>query len=151
MILFICTSSLFGDDFSNFPGGYVGMSINYGSNKTIGCQLSFGVAEPSVGEASMGPYLFPAIACGYRYSLLNKQQYCYTDLQFTSIGNGLWGGAGIGIAFKNGERFRRNKVYLGFLFCGYIRDYSISPKKKHDYNGAHLGFAVPIIGTHFYP
>ena len=151
IILFLLSSFLFGDDLPNFPGGYVGMSINYGSNKTLGCQLSFGIAEPSVGEASMGPFLFPGIACGYRYSSINKQNYYYADFQFTLFAMGTWGGAATGMAFINGERFRRNKGYFGYLFGGYIRDYINSPQKNHFYNGAHLGMAIPIIGTHFYP
>ena len=127
------------------------MSINFGSNKTIGCQLSFGVAEPSVGEASMGPFLFPAIACGYRYSSINKEKYYYSDLQLTLSANGAWGGAATGMAIINWERFRRTKGYIGFLFGGYIRDYTNSPQKNPLYNGAHLGLAIPIIGTHFMP
>ena len=73
------------------------MSINFGPNKTIGYQLSFGIAEPSVGEASMGPFLFPGIACGYRYSFINKQKYYYADLQLTLIVNGAWGGTATGM------------------------------------------------------
>ena len=46
------------DSSEGFPGGYVGLSVQYGTNKTIGLQASFGVAVPGFGEPSMGPYLF---------------------------------------------------------------------------------------------
>ena len=64
---------------------------------------------------------------------------------------GAWGGAATGIAFVNGERLRRTKGYIGFLLGGYIIDYTNDPQKNHLYNGAHLGLAIPIMGTHIYP
>ena len=85
------------------------------------------------------------------YSSINKQKYYYADLQLTLFANGAWGGAATGMAFINGEKLRRTKGYFGYLLGGYIRDYINSPQKNHLYNGAHLGLAMPIIGTHFMP
>jgi len=66
---------------SNFPGGYLGFSINYDTQQTIGYQLSLGIVIPTVGEVAMGPYLFPGIVGGVRYSKENKQKFFYTGLQ----------------------------------------------------------------------
>ena len=57
---------------SNFAGGYLGFSINYDTQQTIGYQLSLGIVIPAVGETAMGPYLFPGIVGGMRYSKENK-------------------------------------------------------------------------------
>lgn len=46
-ILFICLISLAISQ--DFPGGYIGLSINYGSQHTIGFQVSIGTVMPGIG------------------------------------------------------------------------------------------------------
>ena len=57
------------ETFAQGPGGYFGFGIHFGLNKTIGAQVSYGIAVSSVGEPGSGPYLFPGVAFGIRRSL----------------------------------------------------------------------------------
>ena len=134
----------------NFPGGYLSFSINYGTHQTIGYQLSLGIVIPTVGEASMGPYLFPGMVGGMRYSLKNKKKYSYTDLQLLYF-NGFWGGVGKGIAFYEGAIINREKLFGGFLMFGGIKEKMPLNKEEQYYNALHFGLAIPLIGNHFYP
>ena len=136
---------------SNFPGGYLGFSINYDTQQTIGYQLSLGIVIPAVGEAAMGPYLFPGIVGGMRYSKENKQTYLYTDLQLLYLNSGVWGGVGKGKAFYNGVIINRDKLFGGYLMFGGIIEKMPLNKEEQYYKGLHFGIALPLIGNHFYP
>jgi len=135
----------------NFPGGYIGFSINYDIQQTIGCQLSLGIVIPTVGEAAMGPYLFPGIVGGVRYSKENKQIYSYTDLQLLYNNSGVWGGIAKGIAFYNGLIINRDKLFGGYLMVGGIIEKMPLNKEQQYYKGLHFGLVMPLIGNHFYP
>ena len=102
-------------EYENFPGGYIGISINYGSQHTIGLQISLGVAVPSVGKPSLGPYLFPGAVSGLRYSIKNKTTYLYTDAQLLYSSNAIWSGLAKGIAFYKGNKISRSKLFGGYL------------------------------------
>ena len=152
---------------SNFPGGYLGFSINYDTQQTIGYQLSLGIAIPTVGEASIGPYLFPGIVHGVRYSLNSnksiissgliqflvekKRRYSYTDLQLLYMNNGVWGGVAKGKAYYDGEIINRDKLFGGYLMFGGIIEKMPLNKEEQYYKGLHFGIALPLIGNHFYP
>jgi len=132
------------------PGGYVGLGIQYGTNKTIGLQVSYGIALPSVGEPGVGPYLFPGIAVGRRYSLNDKKRYSYSDLQILYM-NGFWVGSGFGLMYKSGQLVPRAKVFAGYLIGGYTHDIVISSKPERLFKGWHLGIALPVLGSHIQP
>ena len=56
---------------SSFPGGYIGLSVNYGTNKTIGFQASVAMIIP-YSEPETFPFIFPRIVLGRRYSFVKK-------------------------------------------------------------------------------
>ena len=159
-ILFVCLISFAISQ--DFPGGYIGLSVNYGTQNTIGFQVSIGTVMRSIGEPGMGPYLMPGIAGGMRYSISEKRKYYYADTQILFQASGFWAGVGKGITLKDGEKFKRSKLFGGFLSFGGIREqmkYSnkFNPNtgeknnKRTFYNGFHCGIAIPLIGSHFYP
>ena len=135
---------------SNFPGGYLGFSINYDTQQTIGYQLSLGIVIPTVGEAAMGPYLFPGIVGGVRY-LKNKKKYLYNDLQLLYHNGGIWGGVAKGIAFYDKTIINRDKLFGGYLMFGAIIEKMPLNKEEQYYKALHFGLAMPLIGNHFYP
>jgi len=137
---------------SEFPGGYIGFGIHYGFDRTIGVQVSLGVAVPSVGEPGVGPYLFPALAFGLRKSPQHKTSYRYIDLQVTYF-TGFWGGLGIGQAFSSNGNYFRYKWYGGYLIAGATYEAFISnnQKKITPFKGVYLGLPLPLIGSHLYP
>ena len=153
--------------FSNFSGGYLGFSINYDTQQTIGFQLSLSIVIPTVGEASIGPYLFPGIVHGVRYSLNSnksimssgliqflvekKRRYSYTDLQLLYFNSGVWGGVAKGKAFYNGLTINRDKLFGGYLMFGAIIEKMPLNKEEQYYKALHFGLAMPLIGNHFYP
>jgi len=135
----------------HFPGGYLGFSINYDvAHQTIGYQLSLGIVIPTVGEAAMGPYLFPGIVGGVRY-LKNKKKYLYNDLQLLYHNGGIWGGVAKGIAFYDKTIINRDKLFGGYLMFGAIIEKMPLNKEEQYYKALHFGLAMPLIGNHFYP
>ena len=56
---------------SSFPGGYIGLSVNYGTNKTIGFQASVAMITP-YSESENFPFIFPGIVLGRGYSFVKK-------------------------------------------------------------------------------
>ena len=70
-------------DFS-FPGGYIGLSVNYGTNKTIGFQANVAMIIP-YSEPGTFPFIFPGIVLGRRYSFVKKISYNYRDVQLLSL------------------------------------------------------------------
>ena len=142
---------LIAKEYENFPGGYIGISINYGSQHTIGLQISLGVAVPSVGKPSLGPYLFPGAVSGLRYSIKNKTTYLYTDAQLLYVSNGIWSGLAKGIAFYKGNKISRSKLFGGYLTFGGMVEKMPLIKEQIYYKGLHFGIAIPLIGTHIYP
>ena len=133
-----------------FPGGYVGLSVQYGTNKTIGLQASFGVAVPGFGEPSMGPYLFPGFAIGKRYSFKTKKPHTYIDGQMTYLDKGVWLGGGTGLVFMNGEHLTKYKYYGGWFVGGAVSE-SLIGEKKPFFRALHAGIAIPLFGTIFHP
>jgi hypothetical protein len=140
-----------------FPGGYIGTSYEFNfKNKIRGLQISFGVALPSIGNPGLGPYLFPGLALGTRSMLKKKKSYHYSDIQINYLGyGGLWGGAGVGIAFMNGKKLNRRKIFGGYLMAGLVKEKIQSDEKSNtegnNFFGYHLGLAIPLIGSHLYP
>ena len=55
----------------SFPGGYIGLSVNYGTNKTIGFQASVAMITP-YSESENFPFIFPGIVLGRGYSFVKK-------------------------------------------------------------------------------
>ena len=148
LILFIFSNKL-----TATPGGYVGLSFLLDfKSKEKGLQFSTGLALPFIGEPSLGPYAFPGIALGLRH-IKNKSFYSYIDIQIVAS-NVVWTGAGLGLTFKEGNRFIRKKYFLGFLPIGYVQE---STRKKDssfaisDFKAIYLGGAIPLIGSHFKP
>lgn len=148
LIVFFFTNKLTGT-----PGGYVGLSFLLDfKNKEKGLQFSIGLALPFIGEPSLGPYAFPGVALGLRY-IKNKSFYSYIDIQIVAS-NIVWTGAGLGLAFKEGDRYIRKKYFLGYLPTGYVQE---STRKKNssfamsDFKAIYLGGAIPIIGSYFKP
>ena len=142
---------LIANDEIKFPGGYIGFSINYGFQNSIGSQISIGIALPFIDEPSSGTYLFPGIASGFRYSINNKSKYLYTDTQLVLRYQGLWCGLAKGIQFNEHNNINRNKLFSGFLGFGYILEKTALLNKNKYYKGIHLGIVAPLIGNHFYP
>ena len=138
---------------SSWPGGYIGLGFEFDlKTKQRGYQLSFGVAVPDLGEPGMGPFIFPGIAIGKKYLLNEKKSYTYIDMQIVAIA-GLWGGAGYGIAFKDGKTALRRKFFAGWI-AGYVNESTQVPDLKWvkgTFKGYHLGLGLPLIGGHFYP
>lgn len=134
------------------PGGYIGFGLHFGTDKTVGAQVSYGVALTSVGEPGVGPYLFPGVAMGTRYSFLHKTSYSYSDLQLTYF-NGAWAGIGFGPTFSKLGTSLKGKVYGGFLAAGLCYEKSIMLEKDVNitFLGGYLGLAVPLIGSHLMP
>ncbi|MBL7012810.1 MAG: hypothetical protein ISR83_00180 [Candidatus Marinimicrobia bacterium] len=135
----------------NFPGGYIGLSAQFGTDLTVGVQGSFGVAVPGLGEPSTGDYLFPGFAIGKRYSFKTKKPHTYIDGQITYLGYaGVWVGVGAGLVFMDGEQYKKYKYYGGWLVGGGVSE-SLIGEKKPFFRALHAGIAIPIIGTMFYP
>lgn len=134
-----------------FPGGYLGISASFGKNRTVGLQGSVGIAVPSVGKPGLGPWLFPGIAVGKRRSWADQKEYVYTDLQITYNHSGIWGGVGVGRLFSEEGNRLRSKIYGGFLMGGYSTEYLMGADMENLFHGIHLGMALPLIGSHFYP
>ena len=136
------------------PGGYIGISFVFDTKKKIkGYQISIGFAVPSIGNPSQGPYLFPGIASGKRYLSKENKSYTYIDAQVV-LSAGIWGGAGYGIAFMDGKKLKRRKLFGGYLLAGYTKENIIMPEsgwQNNTFAGYHLGLGLPIIGYHFYP
>ena len=135
----------------SFPGGYLGISASFGKNRTVGLQGSVGIAVPSVGKPGMGPWLFPGIAVGKRRSWADQKEYVYTDLQITYNQSGIWGGVGVGRLFSEEGNRLRSKIYGGYLMGGYSTEYLMGSDMENLFHGIHLGVALPMIGSHFYP
>lgn len=137
---------------SSFPGGYVGLSIQYGSERTLGFQISTGIAVPAVGEPAVGPYLFPGIAVGWRKSFATTTAYSFIDLQLTLI-QGFWVGGGVGYAFSDSGNFFRHKQYAGFLIGGITSEkpFQVQAVSVDKFLGLHLGLTYPFMGNHLYP
>ena len=136
----------------SFPGGYAGISYELDlKSKEKGYQISFGMAIPGIGESGGGPYIFPGIAFGKRYPQ-NSEPYTYFDLQMVGMMGG-WLGFGYGTAFKDGKKHVRTKKFIGFLLAGYVteRTQTSNTEWQSAFSGAHLGFALPIVGNHFHP
>ncbi len=152
--LLIFTGLLFGQETSvhgdpsklSQPGGYIEIK---------GYQISIGFAVPSIGNPGLGPYLFPGVAFGKKYSSKEDRSYTYSDLQITYFGyGGFWGGAGYGIAFMDGKKLKRSKYFGGYLLAGYTKEeikIHESGSQNNTFAGYHLGLALPIIGYHFHP
>ena len=138
-------------DHSSFPGGYIGISLNYGSQQTIGLQISASIVEKSIGKPSLGPYLLPGIVAGLRHSKKNDLSYFYTDAQLLYSAGSVWLGLAQGIAFHEGRKVCRSKLFAGFLTFGGMVEKMPLLKNKTYYKGFHFGVALPIIGTHLYP
>ena len=144
---------IFSNKLTATAGGYVGLSFLLDfKSKEKGLQFSTGLALPFIGEPSLGPYAFPGVALGLRH-IKNKSFYSYIDIQIVAS-NVIWTGAGLGLAFKEGDRYIRKKYFLGFLPIGYVQE---STRKKDssfaisDFKAIYLGGAIPLIGSHFKP
>ena len=138
------------------PGGYIGISFEFDTKKKInGYQISIGFAVPSIGNPGQGPYLFPGFAFGKRHSSKEDKSYTYSDLQIAYLGyGGFWGGAGYGIAFMDGKKLKRRKLFGGYLLAGYTKENIKMPEsgwQNNTFAGYHLGLVLPIIGYHFHP
>ena len=148
LILFIFSNKL-----TATPGGYVGLSFLLDfKSKEKGLQFSTGLALPFIGEPSLGPYAFPGVALGLRH-IKNKSFYSYIDIQIVAS-NAVWAGAGLGLAFKEGNRYIRKKYFMGFLPIGYVKESTRnkdSSSVMNDFRAIYLGGAIPIIGSHFKP
>ena len=150
LLLLLIVGFVIGSDHTTFPGGYIGISINYGSQQTIGLQISAALAEKSIGEPSLGPYLLPGIVVGLRHSKKNDLTYFYTDAQLL-YGGSVWFGLAKGIAFNKGKKVSRSKLFAGYLtFGGMVEKMSLLQDTAY-YRGFHFGTAIPLIGTHVYP
>ena len=135
----------------SFPGGYIGLSVNYGTNKTIGFQASVAMIIP-YSEPGTFPFIFPGIVLGRRYSFVKKNSYNYRDVQLLFLTpRAFWAGAGYGVVFINGEKKKRMKYFGGFLLGGYTKEYILNPERESFFNGFHLGLGLPLIGNSFYP
>ena len=98
----------------SFPGGYIGLSVNYGTNKTIGFQASVAMIIP-YSEPGTFPFIFPGIVLGRRYSFVKKNSYNYRDVQLLFLTpRAFWAGAGYGVVSINGEKKKRMKYFGGF-------------------------------------
>jgi len=135
------------------PGGYVGLSFLLDfKSKEKGLQFSAGLALPFIGEPSLGPYAFPGVALGLR-QIKNNSFYSYLDIQIVAS-NVVWTGAGLGLAFKEGDRYIRKKYFLGFLPIGYVHESALEKNLSFalsDFKAIYLGGAIPLIGSHFKP
>ena len=154
ILLTVMSAQTYGDPRDNFfPGGYIGLSVNYGTNKTIGFQASVAMIIPSEpGTTTAFPLIFPGIVLGRRYSFVKKNSYNYRDVQLLSmVSSGFWAGGGYGVVSINGEKKKRMKYFGGFLLGGYTKEYILNPERESFFNGFHLGLALPLIGNSFYP
>lgn len=147
-VLFMGWTTIFAQE----TGGYLGFGLHYGTDKTIGAQLTYGVASTSVGKPGSGPYLFPGVAVGVRRSFKHNTTYYYSDLQLTFF-NGLWGGVGVGPTFSEFGTTLKGKAYGGFLFMGasYEKPVLINKQDKSTFIGGYLGMARVYPGSHFMP
>ena len=136
------------------PGGYIGISFEFDTKKKIkGYQVSIGFAVPSIGNPGQGPYLFPGIALGNRYLSKENKSYTYIDAQVV-LSAGIWGGVGYGIAFVDGQKQLRRKLFGGFLVGGFVNENIKTPElgwQNNSFKAYHLGLGLPLIGYHFHP
>ena len=68
--------------------------------------------------------------------------------------NAVLTGAGLGLAFKEGNRYIRKKYFIGFLPIGYVKESTRnkdSNSAMNDFRAIYLGGAIPLIGSHFKP
>ena len=82
----------------------------------------------------------------------NKDFYSYIDTQIVAS-NAVWAGAGLGLAFKEGNQYIRKKYFMGFLPIGYVKESTRnkdSSSVMNDFRAIYLGGAISIIG-HFKP
>ena len=153
IILSILTAFTFSNKLTALPGGYFGLSFLFDfKSKEKGLQFSTGLALPYVGEPSLGPYVFPGVTLGLRHTN-NKSFYNYIDIQIV-VFNAVWAGAGLGLAFKEGNRYIRKKYFMGFLPIGYVKESTRnkdSSSAMNDFSAIYLGGAIPLIGSHFKP
>ena len=153
IILYILTVFTFSNKLTALPGGYVGLSFLFDfKSKEKGLQFSTGLALPFVGEPSLGPYAFPGVALGLR-QIKNNSFYSYIDIQIVAS-NVVWTGAGLGLAFKEGDRYIRKKYFLGFLPIGYVHESALEKNLSFtlsDFKAIYLGGAIPLVGSHFKP
>ena len=144
---------IFSNKLTATPGGYVGLSFLLDfKSKEKGLQFSAGLALPFIGEPSLGPYAFPGVALGLR-QIKNNSFYSYLDIQIVAS-NVVWTGAGLGLAFKEGDRYIRKKYFLGFLPIGYVHESALEKNLSFvlsDFKAIYLGGAIPLIGSHFKP
>ena len=153
IILSILTVFTFSNKLTALPGGYFGLSFLFDfKSKEKGLQFSTGLALPFVGEPSLGPYAFPGVTLGLRHTN-NKGFYSYIDIQIVAS-NAVWAGAGLGLAFKEGNQYIRKKYFMGFLPIGYVKESTRnkdSSSAMNDFRAIYLGGAIPLIGSHFKP
>ena len=115
IILSILTVFTFSNKLTALPGGYIGLSFLFDfKSKEKGLQFSTGLALPFIGEPSLGPYAFPGVTVGLRHTN-NKGFYSYIDIQIVAS-NAVWAGAGLGLAFKEGNQYIRKKYFMGLFF-----------------------------------
>ena len=80
ILLTVMSAQTYGDPRDHFfPGGYIGLSVNYGTNKTIGFQASVAMIIP-YSEAGTTPLIFPGIVLGRRYSFVKKKIPIITEM-----------------------------------------------------------------------
>ena len=136
------------------PGGYIGISYEFDTkNKKKGYQISIGFALPQIGSPGVGPYLFPGVAFGKRYLSKENKSYTYIDTHVVLM-NGFWGGVGYGIAFVDGQKRLRRKLFGGYLAGGFTNENIKLPElgwQNNTFKAYHWGLALPIIGYHFHP
>ena len=138
--------------YAEYPGGYIGFGVHFGTDKTVGAQMSYGVAVSSVGDPGVGPYLFPGIAFGFRKSFSLGLSYYYSDLQLTYF-NGAWAGVGVGKSFSDSGGSLRAKIYGGFFMACLTYETPLRVVKDEipTFVGGYLGLAYPLIGNHLMP
>lgn len=131
----------------DFPGGYIGISCNNASNRTIGLQGSFGVAASYSDIVSA----FPGVSTGIRYSLKNKNRSLYLDAQIVLMAAGFWIGSGKGLIINENQKSPKEKFFIGFLPLGFFSEKISLNDGTQKHRGLHIGMALPIIGSQFKP
>ena len=131
----------------DFPGGYIGVSLNYGSNRTIGLQGSFGIVASS---SDIGA-VFPGVSTGIRYSLKNQNTSLYVDAQFVLMAGGFWIGAAKGLIINENQKSPKEKFFAGFLPVGFFSEKISLNDEIQKHRGLHLGMALPLLGSQFKP
>lgn len=136
-------------------GGYISIAYEFDlKSNQKGYQVSIGAALPFIGESGNGPFVFPGIVFGQRYSSVNNKSYSYTDYQIVTMAQGIWFGGGYGSGKMDGKKHKRRKHFIGWLPGGYVNESTQTANsdwQKGTFKGYHFGLAFPLIGNHFQP